>query len=92
MLNDEMMLGLTETELTQTLDYALRLTDDVPDAPQFEVDAGRVRGFFDRWLERNLARCVNMSEIRADADTAKRAIARVRRDPEFVLEMVENLR
>ncbi len=74
-----MILGLKDQEVEQVLDYAFRLTDDLPvDVSKFEIDADRVRGFCDRWLDRQKARCVRLSDIRADPDTAERAIARVK--------------
>ena len=76
-----MIMGLSTSEAEQVIAYAFRLTDDLPaDVSEFEVNADRVRGFVDRWLDRKKARCVDMTKIRFDPGNAERIVARVRRE------------
>ena len=87
-----MLLGLEDHELDQVLGYAFRITDEPPAVSQFEIDADRVRSFCDRWLDRKKARCVDMTKIHVDPGNAERIVARIRKEPEFVMQAIDRLR
>ena len=88
-----MIMGLSTSEAEQVIAYAFRITDERPaNVSEFEVNADRVRGFVDRWLDRKRARCVDMTKIHVDPGNAERIVARVRKEPEFIMQEIDKLR